>query len=189
MLFINISVGALVDPDRDLDAMVHQLAEAVLRPDQIVLEVNEQITRLGRFADACALFRSAGFRFAMDDVGEGLSTIEALAAVRPEFIKIAKSLVQTADDVGSAAVIRGLIEIARSLGGESHRRGGPDRRGLHPHARARRHPRARAGRSAVPRRLRDVLAAGQGETAGAGPGPTPNRPASRCRPWSPSGRC
>ena len=54
----------------------------------------------------------------MDDVGEGLSTIEALAAVRPEFIKIAKSLVQTADDVGSAAVIRGLIEIARSLGGK-----------------------------------------------------------------------
>ncbi|MGD0834362.1 MAG: bifunctional diguanylate cyclase/phosphodiesterase [Candidatus Dormibacteria bacterium] len=118
LLFINVSVGALVDPDRDLDAMVHQLSEAILRPDQIVLEVNEQITRLGRFADACALFRSAGFRFAMDDVGEGLSTIEALAAVRPEFIKIAKSLVQTADDVGSAAVIRGLIEIARSLGGK-----------------------------------------------------------------------
>jgi diguanylate cyclase (GGDEF)-like protein len=118
LLFINVSVAALVDPDRDLTTIVHQLRDAILRPDQIVLEVNEQITRLGRFADACALFREAGFRFAMDDVGEGLSTVEAIAAVRPEFIKIAKSLVQTADDVGSAAVIRGLVEIARSLGGE-----------------------------------------------------------------------
>jgi diguanylate cyclase (GGDEF)-like protein len=118
LLFINVSVGALVDPDRDLSTMVRQLSDAILRPDQIVLEVNEQITRLGRFADACARFREAGFRFAMDDVGEGLSTIEAIAAVRPEFIKIAKSLVQTADDVGSAAVICGLVEMARSLGGE-----------------------------------------------------------------------
>jgi EAL domain-containing protein (putative c-di-GMP-specific phosphodiesterase class I) len=54
----------------------------------------------------------------MDDVGEGMSTIEAIAVVRPEFIKAAKSLVVTADDAGSAAVIRGLVEVARSLGGE-----------------------------------------------------------------------
>jgi diguanylate cyclase (GGDEF)-like protein len=117
-LFINISVGAFTDPDRDLDVILGHLADAALKPTQIVLEVNEQITRFGRFAEACARYRRAGFRFAMDDVGEGLSTIEAIAVVRPEFIKAAKSLVVTAEDAGSAAVIRGLVEVARSLGGE-----------------------------------------------------------------------
>ena len=117
-LFINISVGAFTDPDRDLDVILGHLRDASLRPTQIVLEVNEQITRFGRFAEACARYRRAGFRFAMDDVGEGMSTIEAIAVVRPEFIKAAKSLVVTADDAGSAAVIRGLVEVARSLGGE-----------------------------------------------------------------------
>jgi diguanylate cyclase (GGDEF)-like protein len=114
-LFINVSIGALTE--EGLQAMLGQLGAARLRPDQIVFEVNEQVTRLGRFADACAKYRRAGFRFAMDDVGEGLSTIEAIAVVRPEIIKIAKGLVSTADDPGSAAVIRGLVETARSLGG------------------------------------------------------------------------
>lgn len=117
-LFINISVGALTDPERDLEVILGHLVDANLAASEIVLEVNEQITRFGRFAEACALYRGAGFRFAMDDVGEGLSTIEAIAVVRPEFIKVAKSLVLTADDSGSAAVIRGLVETARSLGGE-----------------------------------------------------------------------
>ena len=117
-LFINISVGASTDLDHDLDVILGHLHDAALRPTQIVLEVNEQITRFGRFAEACARYRRAGFRFAMDDVGEGLSTIEAIAVVRPEFIKAAKSLVVSADDAGSAAVIRGLVEVARSLGGE-----------------------------------------------------------------------
>lgn len=114
-LFINVSVGSLTE--EGLQAMLRQLNGARLRPEQIVLEVNEQITRLGRFAEACNLYRRAGFRFAMDDVGEGLSTIEAIAVVRPEIIKIAKSLVSTANDPGSAAVIRGLVETSRSLGG------------------------------------------------------------------------
>lgn len=114
-LFINVSVASLTDTG--LAAMLEQLRDAHLRPTQVVLEVNEQVTRLDRFAQACALYRRAGFRFAMDDVGEGLSTIEALAAIEPEIIKIAKSLVSSADAPGSAAVIRGLVATTRSLGG------------------------------------------------------------------------
>jgi diguanylate cyclase (GGDEF)-like protein len=177
-LFINISVGAFTDPDRDLEVILGHLTDAGLEPTQIVLEVNEQITRFGRFAEACARYRRAGFRFAMDDVGEGLSTIEAIAVVRPEFIKVAKSLVDTADDTGSAAVIRGLVEVARSLGGEIIAEGLETRADC-----------ARMlGLGAVlgqgwalgtPRRLRDVLAAGQTEAAarnGRTEPDTPGRP-------------
>jgi diguanylate cyclase (GGDEF)-like protein len=115
-LFINVSVAALTEVG--LQALLRDLSAARVAPEQVVLEVNEQITRVGRFTEACARFRAAGFRFAMDDVGEGLSTIEAIAVVRPEVIKIAKGLVSTAGDPGSAAMIRGLVETARSLGGE-----------------------------------------------------------------------
>jgi EAL domain-containing protein (putative c-di-GMP-specific phosphodiesterase class I) len=100
----------------------------------------------------------------MDDVGEGLSTIEAIAVVRPEFIKAAKSLVVTANDAGSAAVIRGLVEVARSLGGEIIAEGLETREdcarmlGLG----------AALGQGwalGTPKRLRDVLAARGGEDA------------------------
>jgi diguanylate cyclase (GGDEF)-like protein len=163
-LFINISVGAFTDPDRDLDVILGHLANAGLEPTQIVLEVNEQITRFGRFAEACARYRSAGFRFAMDDVGEGLSTIEAIAVVRPEFIKAAKSLVVSADDPGSAAVIRGLAETARSLGGEIIAEG------LETTEDCARMLGLGAGLGqgwalGTPRRLCDVLAVGQAEAA------------------------
>jgi diguanylate cyclase (GGDEF)-like protein len=114
-LFINVSIGSLTEDG--LEAMLRQMRGAGVRPQQVVLEVNEQVTRLGRFAEACALYRRAGFRFAMDDVGEGLSTIEAIAVVRPEIIKIAKGLVSSADEPGSAAVIRGLVETAQALDG------------------------------------------------------------------------
>jgi EAL domain-containing protein (putative c-di-GMP-specific phosphodiesterase class I) len=51
----------------------------------------------------------------MDDVGEGHSTLEILAAGAPEFIKIASSLTRSADQPGPRAV-EVLVTFARSSG-------------------------------------------------------------------------
>ena len=60
--------------------------------------------------------RAYGFRFALDDVGEGHSTLEVLAAGAPEFVKIARSLVKDAASVGPAGTIRALVEFGRATG-------------------------------------------------------------------------
>lgn len=52
----------------------------------------------------------------MDDVGEGHSTLEILAAGAPEFIKIASSLTRSADQPGPRAAVEALVTFARSSG-------------------------------------------------------------------------
>jgi EAL domain-containing protein (putative c-di-GMP-specific phosphodiesterase class I) len=63
-------------------------------------------------------YREHGFRFALDDVGEGHSTIEVLATARPEFIKIARGLTlgpgRTLD--GNMAAIAALVTFASTTG-------------------------------------------------------------------------
>ena len=36
------------------------------------------------------VYRAGGFRFALDDVGGGHSTLEVLTAANPEYIKVAR---------------------------------------------------------------------------------------------------
>lgn len=119
-VFINISAGALLDPDADAEGLA-LLARAHGRlPGDIVLEISEResIRDMSQFRTALRHYRSAGFRFALDDVGEGYSTIEVLAAADPEYIKIAAGLTVAAASGGPASAIRALVEFARSSGAQ-----------------------------------------------------------------------
>src|SRR5207249_550644 len=74
-LFINISVAALLDPEHDPDQLLFLSRLSGRRPQTIVLEISEreQITDPIRLAGAVRAYRECGFRFAVDDVGEGHS--------------------------------------------------------------------------------------------------------------------
>ena len=63
-----------------------------------------------------ASYREHGFQFALDDIGEGHSTLELLAAAVPEFVKVAKSITQACDERGARAVIEATVAYARSSG-------------------------------------------------------------------------
>jgi len=63
-----------------------------------------------------AQYRAEGFRFALDDVGEGHSTLEVLTAANPEFIKIARSLAVGVDEDGPRSAVRALVTFAQSSG-------------------------------------------------------------------------
>ncbi len=83
-----------------------------------MLEITEReiITDLARVRQVLASYRLHGVRFALDDVGEGHSTLELLAAANPEFIKIARSLTMTAAHSGSRAAIRAVVSFAATSG-------------------------------------------------------------------------
>jgi EAL domain-containing protein (putative c-di-GMP-specific phosphodiesterase class I) len=87
-----------------------------ISPGAVVLELSEReavhdLDRLGTVMDA---YRANGFRFAIDDVGEGHSTLDVLAAGAPEYIKIARSLVAAADRPGARAAICAVVAFASS---------------------------------------------------------------------------
>jgi EAL domain-containing protein (putative c-di-GMP-specific phosphodiesterase class I) len=87
-------------------------------PRQVVLEITEHeiISDLDRLRLVLASYRAHGFRFAIDDVGEGHSTLELLAAANAEYIKIARSLTTTASRSGSRSAIRAAVAFAESSG-------------------------------------------------------------------------
>src|ERR1700694_5728568 len=117
-LFVNVTLTSLLDATRDPDWLAVALRFERRPVRDIVLEINEReaVTDMARLKQVVDSYRACGFRFALDDVGEGHSTFEVLAAVEPEFIKIARSMVVGAHRPGSRGAIRGLVEYARSTG-------------------------------------------------------------------------
>ncbi len=117
-LFINCDIDALLNPVHGVDQMLLVLEWAERDPGDIVLEISERkaVDDLGRFREVLAQYRAHGFRFAIDDVGEGRSTLEVLAAAAPEYVKVARSLTVSADQVGSRAAINAVVAFARTAG-------------------------------------------------------------------------
>jgi len=87
--------------------------------NRLTLEITESglIDDLGNAAALLTTLRSAGCRVAIDDFGTGYSSLAYLKALPLDYLKIDKKLAQ--DITGTArdrVVVRGVIEMARSLG-------------------------------------------------------------------------
>jgi EAL domain-containing protein (putative c-di-GMP-specific phosphodiesterase class I) len=65
----------------------------------VVLELTERtaITDYPSFREALNYYRNQGFLIAIDDAGSGYSSLQAIAELRPEIIKIDMSLVRDVD--------------------------------------------------------------------------------------------
>lgn len=118
LLFVNVSARALLDPVHNTDQMLLLLRWTGLNSEDVVLEISERevIRNLGRFRTVLADYRRHGFRFALDDVGEGHSTLEVLEAAGAEFIKLAGRLTEHAQEASAAGAIRAVATFAESSG-------------------------------------------------------------------------
>ena len=86
---------------------------------RLTVEITESglIEDLGQAAALLARLRAAGLRVAIDDFGTGYSSLAYLKALPLDYLKIDKRLAE--DITGSSRdriVVRGVIEMARSLG-------------------------------------------------------------------------
>jgi diguanylate cyclase (GGDEF)-like protein len=117
-LFLNISAAALLDPIHGVDQLLLLLRNAGRAPTTVVLEIteHERIRDYDILARVLASYRAEGIRFALDDVGEGHSTLELLAASSSEFLKLGRSLTMTSTKVGSRAAMDATMAFARVSG-------------------------------------------------------------------------
>ena len=118
-LFVNISPDSLswcAQASILRMADVHALG---IRPEQIVIELTEcdptlDYKRLLRTAD---LFRGQGFSIAIDDLGEGFSSLRLWSELRPEYVKIDQHFIQGVSlDPVKLQFLRSLQEIAQKTG-------------------------------------------------------------------------
>jgi len=109
LLFINIEPEAVADPQlRDI-MFTTLLADAALTPERIVLEITERtaIADFSAFRATLEYLRALGFSVAVDDAGAGYGSLQCLAEVVPEWLKVDISLVR---DIDTDDVRRQLVE-------------------------------------------------------------------------------
>ena len=84
----------------------------------VVLEVTERIaiTDYRVVARALESIRSRGFRVAVDDAGSGFASLESIAYLKPDYIKISEKLVQgISNDYIKQEIVRTLRDMAWRL--------------------------------------------------------------------------
>jgi diguanylate cyclase (GGDEF)-like protein/PAS domain S-box-containing protein len=115
LLFMNVSVAALLDPLHDVDQLLLLLEWTGRAPHRLVLEIgeHESVHDLDRLRLVLASYRAAGIRFAIDDLGEGFATTNLLETAEPEFVKLARSLTMNAAHRSSRVAIKTALTFAR----------------------------------------------------------------------------
>jgi len=119
VLFINFIPTAIYDPVFCLRTTV-DLAEALGIPnDRIVFEVveTEQVEDDRHLKAIVDFYKDRGFRVALDDVGSGYSSLNLLASLRPDILKVDLAIVRGIDaDPVKQSVFRALAGVAAETG-------------------------------------------------------------------------
>ena len=118
-IFINFDPKSIYHPATCLEETAQAARDAGTDPSGIVFEVTEtegveNLTHLIRILD---YFRSAGFRVALDDIGSGYNGLSLLRDLRPDFIKLDKTLIRNVErDPFKQHVGRHVLDLANTLG-------------------------------------------------------------------------
>jgi EAL domain-containing protein (putative c-di-GMP-specific phosphodiesterase class I) len=119
LLFLNVQTTALLHPVHDVDQMLMLLRFSRWEPERVVIEITERepLRHMRRMHAVLESYWAAGFRFALDDVGEGYSTLEAAVTVGPDYVKIAGPICRAAaDDPQARRTIRHALRVADMVG-------------------------------------------------------------------------
>jgi EAL domain-containing protein (putative c-di-GMP-specific phosphodiesterase class I) len=118
-LFINFVPTSIYRPEVCLATTTAAAKRHGVPTAQLVFEVVEthQVADVAHLLDIVAHYRSQGSRIALDDVGAGFGSLNLVAQVAPDVVKIDQQLVQMLPDEVSLAVVRALVEMTHAFGG------------------------------------------------------------------------
>jgi EAL domain-containing protein (putative c-di-GMP-specific phosphodiesterase class I)/DNA-binding response OmpR family regulator len=114
-LFINLEASSVARLPKEGPSAIAPLF-AMRHP--VVLEVTERsaIRDLPVFREALAELRARGFRVAIDDAGSGYASLQAIAELKPDFIKVANTLVTgLRSDTIKRDVVEMLVNLAKRI--------------------------------------------------------------------------
>ncbi|MTV47587.1 EAL domain-containing protein [Heliobacillus mobilis] len=115
LLFLNISPSVVKDPLFAKGYTRGLMALYGLSPYNVVFEITERtaIQDFTGFRKILQHYRDQGFRVAVDDAGAGYSSLQAIAELQPDFIKIDMSLIR---DIDASPVKQALLETFVTFG-------------------------------------------------------------------------
>ncbi|VVC82628.1 GGDEF domain-containing protein [Sideroxydans sp. CL21] len=118
-LFLNVSPETLTNPSFKDGQTLAFLKQLGLDPARVIIEIteNQPTFDFEGMRDALLHYRGMGFKIAIDDLGEGFSSLRLWSELRPEFIKIDMHFVQGVDhDPIKLQFLKSIQHIAESCG-------------------------------------------------------------------------
>jgi EAL domain-containing protein (putative c-di-GMP-specific phosphodiesterase class I) len=115
LLFVNASARLVTHP---VFLNERNLAEMRRAHPQVVIELSEKeiVGDYADFREVLERLRTSGLRLAIDDAGSGYSGLESILQLRPEFIKVANSIVYNLHlDTIKREIISALASLGRQV--------------------------------------------------------------------------
>ena len=118
LLFMNIMAP---DGTFDLTAArqtIRHAEDVGLEPDQIVLETAERnrYTNIDLAAAQLNKLRATGVRLAIDDMGEGYSTLVVATSFKPDVLKLSGELIHSLPSKEAIAAVEAVVSLAHRTG-------------------------------------------------------------------------
>ena len=116
-LFLNASPQLMAQPGFDQQRAARFLASLGLEPARVVIELTEDYPTLDfrLVHESLMLYRSMGFRIAIDDLGEGFASLRLWSELKPEYVKADKHFVTgIAEDPVKVQFLRAIQHIAEN---------------------------------------------------------------------------
>ena len=141
-LFLNLSQSALLQMvnTRFSESLVELIRKLGLQPRMLVVEIteHEHVSDIGVLTEAVQQIHAAGITLALDDFGDGRSSLRLWSEIQPDIVKIDKyfsrdisrhakklqtlrALIQIAETFGTTLVVEGIesaedLRVVRDLG-------------------------------------------------------------------------
>ncbi len=117
-LFINFIPTSIYRPELCLRTTEQASHGAGIALDQLVFEVVEghRIDDLDHLERIFDHYRDRGCRVALDDVGSGYASLNVLARLRPDVVKLDMELVQGLPEAGHRAIVKAIVDMSHGLG-------------------------------------------------------------------------
>ena len=117
-LFLNITPEVINDPEFRNGRTKQVVLHHGLIPEQVTFEITERtaISDFGNFTRALHHYRRQGYCIAVDDAGAGYSSLQAIAELYPDFIKLDMSIVRDIhNNPFKIAILEALVNLAAAM--------------------------------------------------------------------------
>ncbi|MEI6609029.1 MAG: GGDEF domain-containing protein [Deltaproteobacteria bacterium] len=118
-IFVNVHPNTINDPAFTEGETIRIIQNLHIKPKNIVFEITERhhIKDFISFNRTLNHYRDQGFLLAVDDLGCGFSTLQSIAEIRPDYIKIDMSLVRGIHKDGvKIALMETFLTFAEKIG-------------------------------------------------------------------------
>lgn len=118
-LFLNVSPESLLQRDAMHGCTLDYIHKLGIQPDRVIIELTEyQPTHdYALLHEAVIHYRKMGFEIAIDDLGEGFSSLRLWSELKPEFVKIDMHFIHGIDqDPVKMQFVRSIQSIAEKSG-------------------------------------------------------------------------